>query len=597
MSIEIKIKKNVIEAINNNYNHIIDDDLIQIQKTRKEFVGDFTIIVFPFLPFSKKSPEQTASEIGLYLKETLNEISDFNVIKGFLNLVVDFSCWLSVLKNIYSKKHYGYSLTAKDPKTILIEYSSPNTNKPLHLGHIRNNLLGFSLSNILKANGHKVVKLNLVNDRGIHICKSMLAWKKWGKDDTPEKAGKKGDHFVGDYYVKFDQEYKMEVKKLINEGLPKEEAKANTPLLIEAQEMLKKWEAKDEGTIKLWKKMNTWVYKGFDETYNSLGVNFDKIYYESETYKLGKSIILDGLEKNKLIRKQDGSVWADLTRDGLDEKILLRSDGTSVYMTQDLGTAIQRFQDYKFDKHIYVVGNEQNYHFKVLFVILGKLGYEWAKNLIHLSYGMVELPSGKMKSREGKVVDADELILEMFDTARLMSQELGKLEGYSQEERGNIIRIIGLGALKYFILKVDPIKNMSFDPKESIDFNGNTGPFVQYTFARIQSVLKKAKNRKITIPSGINTSISINRKEIDLIRLISDYPVIVKEAGENLSPALIANYTYELVKEYNQFYHDFSILKVENNDLRGFRLILSLQVARIIKSSMGLLGIEVPERM
>lgn len=610
MNIKETIKKKVAEAIKNYYNKAIEQENIQVQKTLDEFEGDLTVVVFPFLQFSKKSPEQTGKEIGQYLKENIEHVANFNVIKGFLNLIIDSSYWLSFLNQAYSIKNYGFCSISPYAKTIMIEYSSPNTNKPLHLGHIRNNLLGYSLAEIIKANGDKVIKVNLVNDRGIHICKSMIAWKKWGTGETPENTGKKGDRLVGDYYVKFDKEYKKQILELKNKGFTEDEAISKAPLILEAQEMLRKWEAKDKETIDLWTKMNNWVYKGFDETYKKLGVDFDKIYYESETYQSGKTIVSEGLEKGVLFKKGDNSVWADLTKDGLDEKLLLRSDGTSVYITQDIGTAYQRFNEFTIDKLIYVVGNEQNYHFQVLSIVLDKLGYSWAKDLYHLSYGMVELPSGKMKSREGTVVDADDLIDEMIKTAQETSKDLGKLDNCSEQEIEKIINIIALGALKYFILKIEPKKNMLFDPEKSIDFNGNTGPFIQYTYARIQSVLRKAKEQNILISpflpteSGqaprrgvIDASLSQCKKEIQLIKLVYEYPEIIKEAGESLSPAIIANYVYELAKEYNQFYHDFAILKAENKELRDFRLVLSTVIAQIIKSSMSLLGIEVPERM
>ncbi|RLD63662.1 MAG: arginine--tRNA ligase [Bacteroidetes bacterium] len=597
MNIEQKIKANIIEAFQKIYNAEMPEKIIQIQKTRKEFIGDFTVVVFPFLRFSKKSPEQTAEQLGLYLKENISEIKEFNVIKGFLNLKFLDSFWLDFLNTSLTQENYGFVKASEDSETIMIEYSSPNTNKPLHLGHIRNNLLGYSVAQILKANGKNVVKVNLVNDRGIHICKSMLAWQKWGNGETPESTGLKGDKLVGNYYVKFDQEYKKQVADLINKGMSADEAKKQAPLLIEAQQMLLKWEKKDAEVVELWKKMNAWVYKGFDETYNNLGIDFDKVYYESETYLLGKSIVAEGLKKGVLFKKEDGSVWADLTKDGLDEKLLLRADGTSVYMTQDIGTANQRFTEYNSDKLIYVVGNEQNYHFQVLALVLKKLGFSWADNLFHLSYGMVELPEGKMKSREGTVVDADDLLNEMIETARETSEELGKLDSYSKEEVYNIVKTIALGALKYFILKVDPKKNMLFNPKESIDFNGNTGPFIQYSYARIKSVLNKAKEQKIEKNDSVSSNITVSEKEINLIKLIFDYPSIINEAADNYSPALIANYIYDLAKEFNQFYHDYTILKETDNNIRNFRLLLSDMVGNIIKSSMSLLGINVPERM
>lgn len=596
MSIEKIIIQSVVEAINNLYNVQIEEKLVQLQETKKEFSGDITIVTFPFLKMSKKSPEQTGDDIGKYITQHAKEISNYSVIKGFLNLKIDASYWLDNLAKIAVTKNYGVLESRPDAKTIMVEYSSPNTNKPLHLGHIRNNLLGYSVASILKANGHKVIMVNLVNDRGIHICKSMLAWKKWGNGATPASTGDKGDHLVGDYYVKFDQEYKNQIKQLVSEGLSQEEAEKKAPVILEAQEMLRKWEAKDPETVQLWEMMNGWVYKGFDETYAKMGVSFDKIYYESQTYLLGKAIVEKGLELGILFRKEGNSVWADLTGDGLDQKLLLRSDGTSVYMTQDLGTACQRFDEYQMDEMVYVVGNEQNYHFQVLALILQRLGYSWAKQLKHLSYGMVELPSGKMKSREGTVVDADDLVDEMVGTARDMSNELGKLEGYTKEQAEKIYNIIGLGALKYFILKVDPKKNMLFDPKESIDFNGNTGPFIQYTYARIQSILRKAADAGIQVSNQFETGIDIDDKEIQLIKLIYKYPQIVEEAGEALSPALIANYAYELAKEFNQFYHDYPIMKADEQ-MRSFRLLLAKLTGEVIESSMALLGIEVPERM
>ncbi|HEY4789159.1 MAG TPA: arginine--tRNA ligase [Bacteroidales bacterium] len=597
MSIENLITRGVKEAVFALYHSEVNDGMVQLQETRKEFIGDLTLVTFPFLKLSRKSPELTGTEIGNYLKEHLTEIEDFSVIKGFLNLVISRNYWLSFLAEISDDLRFGMEQPESSGHKVMVEYSSPNTNKPLHLGHIRNNLLGFSISNILKANGHKVTMVNLVNDRGIHICKSMLAWKKWGEGKTPQSTGMKGDHLVGDFYVKFDLEYKKQIKELIGKGMSETDAEKNASLIKEAQEMLRQWEAKDPEVVALWEMMNNWVYAGFDETYKHMGVKFDRIYHESQTYLLGKAIVQKGLEQGILFSKPDNSVWADLTKDGLDEKLLLRSDGTSVYMTQDLGTACQRFDEYHVDEMVYVVGNEQNYHFQVLALILQKLGYSWASQLKHMSYGMVELPSGKMKSREGTVVDADDLIEEMIDTAREMSAELGKLEGFSTEQAENIFRIIGLGALKYFILKVDPKKNMLFDPKESIDFNGNTGPFIQYTYARIQSVIRKAADAGINIVKELKIDINIDDKEKQLIKLIYRYPSVVKEAGTNLSPALIANYVYELAKEYNQFYHDYTIIKEKNKDIRDIRMTLSKVTSDIIQSAMELLGIEVPERM
>lgn len=597
MSIESSIKDKVVEAISKCYGQNINDEIVQIQKTRREFEGDLTVVVFPFLRVSKKSPEETANDLGKFLQENIESISAFNVVKGFLNLVINKSYWISLLNEALHTPNYGFTPLQEGAKKVMIEYSSPNTNKPLHLGHIRNNLLGYSVAQILKANGYEVFKVNLVNDRGIHICKSMLAWMRFGQNETPESTGIKGDHLVGKYYVKFDQEYKKEVESLVANGMTTDEAKKQAPLLLAAQEMLVKWEAGDDEVIALWRMMNDWVLSGFDITYKKMGVDFDKIYFESETYKQGKSIVLKGLEDGVLYQKDTGSVWANMEADGLDHKLLLRDDGTSVYMTQDIGTAYERFNEFHIDEHIYVVGNEQNYHFQVLSLILGKLGYEWHNKIQHLSYGMVELPEGKMKSREGTVVDADDLMDEMVNTARDTSKELGKLEGYAEEEAEDVYNKVAMGALKYFILKVDPKKNMMFNPKESIDFNGNTGPFIQYTYARIQSVLKKAIDAGIEIPENALTNLEISEKESFLIQLLANYPIVVKEAGDATSPAQIANFIYELVKEYNQFYHDFPIAKEENTDLRDFRLVLSKQVGLIIKSGMNLLGIDVPERM
>ena len=605
MTIEAKIISSVTDGIKSLYGQEVAATQIQLQKTKKEFEGHLTLVVFPFLKMSRKSPEQTATEIGEHLKANCPAISAYNVIKGFLNLTISSDCWIELLNDIHTTAQYGLTQATESSPLVMIEYSSPNTNKPLHLGHVRNNLLGNALANIVAANGNRVVKTNIVNDRGIHICKSMLAWLKYGEGETPESSGKKGDHLIGDYYVAFDKHYKAEVKELmakyIAEGLNEEEAKtkaeAESPLMKEAREMLVKWEAGDPEVRGLWKRMNDWVYAGFDETYKMMGVSFDKIYYESDTYLEGKEKVLEGLEKKFFYRKDDGSVWADLTGEGLDHKLLLRADGTSVYMTQDIGTAKLRFADYPIDKMIYVVGNEQNYHFQVLSILLDKLGFEWGKGLVHFSYGMVELPEGKMKSREGTVVDADDLMAEMIGTAKETSQELGKLDGLSQEEADNIARLVGLGALKYFILKVDARKNMTFNPKESIDFNGNTGPFIQYTYARIQSVLRKAKETGITIPAILPTGIQLSEKEEGLIQMLADFSAVVKEAGTTYSPSGIANYCYDLVKEYNQFYHDFSILREENESLKVFRLALSENVAKIVRLGMGLLGIEVPERM
>lgn len=605
MNIEQKLVSSVIGGLKALYGQDVPAAQVQLQKTKKEFEGHLTLVVFPFLRMSKKGPEQTAQEIGEYLQANEPSVAAFNVIKGFLNLTIASSAWIELLNGIHADKQYGIVAATDNSPLVMIEYSSPNTNKPLHLGHVRNNLLGNALANIVAANGNKVVKTNIVNDRGIHICKSMLAWQKYGNGETPESSGKKGDHLIGDYYVSFDKHYKAEVKELMakfqSEGMNEEEAKAKaeaeSPLMKEAREMLVKWEANDQEVRALWKKMNDWVYAGFDETYRMMGVTFDKIYYESNTYLEGKEKVMEGLEKGFFYRKEDGSVWADLTGEGLDHKLLLRADGTSVYMTQDIGTAKLRFADYPIDKMIYVVGNEQNYHFQVLSILLDKLGFEWGKGLVHFSYGMVELPEGKMKSREGTVVDADDLMAEMIDTAKETSNELGKLDGLTKEEADNIARIVGLGALKYFILKVDARKNMTFNPKESIDFNGNTGPFIQYTYARIQSVLRKAKEAGIEIPAQLPAGIELSEKEEGLIQMVADFAAVVKQAGEDYSPSIIANYTYDLVKEYNQFYHDFSILREENEAVKIFRLALSENVAKVVRLGMGLLGIEVPDRM
>ena len=597
MKIEDKIGASVIEAIHALYGQEVSPAQVQLQKTKKEFEGHLTLVVFPFLKISHKAPEATAQEIGAYLKEHEPAVAAFNVIKGFLNLTVASACWVELLDSIHADARYGLTDTTDRSPLVMIEYSSPNTNKPLHLGHVRNNLLGNALANILAANGNRVVKTNIVNDRGIHICKSMLAWLKYGNGETPESSGKKGDHLVGDYYVAFDKHYKAEVAELMEKGMTKEEAEAASPLMKEAREMLVKWEAGDPEVRALWKRMNSWVYAGFDETYRMMGVGFDKIYYESETYLEGKEKVLEGLEKGLFYRKEDGSVWADLTPEGLDQKLLLRADGTSVYMTQDIGTAKLRFRDYPIDKMIYVVGNEQNYHFQVLSILLDKLGFEWGKGLVHFSYGMVELPEGKMKSREGTVVDADDLMAEMIATARETSTELGKLDGVSREEADDTARIVGLGALKYFILKVDARKNMTFNPKESIDFNGNTGPFIQYTYARIRSILRKAAEAGLTVPARLPENVELSEKEEGLIQLLADFAGVVRQAGTDYNPSIIANYCYDLVKEYNQFYHDFSILREENENLKLFRLALSENVGKIVRLGMGLLGIEVPERM
>ena len=597
MKIEDKLVASVISGLKALYGQEVPEKMVQLQKTKKEFEGHLTLVVFPFLKMSRKGPEQTAQEIGEYLKANESAVAAFNVIKGFLNLTVASATWIELLNGIQADEQYGLVKATENSPLVMIEYSSPNTNKTLHLGHVRNNLLGNALANIVAANGNKVIKTNIVNDRGIHICKSMLAWKRYGNGETPENSGKKGDHLVGDYYVSFDKHYKAEIAELMAKGMTKEEAEAASPLMQEAREMLVKWEAGDPEVRALWTMMNNWVYAGFDETYKKMGVSFDKIYYESNTYLEGKEKVMEGLEKGFFFKKEDGSVWADLTAEGLDHKLLLRGDGTSVYMTQDIGTAKLRFADYPIDKMIYVVGNEQNYHFQVLSILLDKLGFEWGKGLVHFSYGMVELPEGKMKSREGTVVDADDLMEEMIATAKETSEELGKLDGLTKEEADDIARIVGLGALKYFILKVDARKNMTFNPKESIDFNGNTGPFIQYTYARIQSVLRKAEESGIVIPKEIPVGIELSEKEEGLIQMVADFAATVRQAGEDYSPSIIANYTYDLVKEYNQFYHDFSILREENEALKIFRIALSANVAKVVRLGMGLLGIEVPSRM
>ena len=571
-----------------------EGEVLQIQKTRKEFDGDYTLVVFPLLKRSRKSPEATATEIGEYIVANTPEVASFNVIKGFLNISMRSSFWMDCFADIVTDEDFGRS--AQTGRTIMVEYSSPNTNKPLHLGHIRNNLLGFSVSRILEANGNRVIKANLVNDRGIHICKSMLAWKLYGNGETPQSSGMKGDHLVGKYYVEFDKHYKAQIKELMEAGKSEEEAKRTAPIMLQAQEMLRRWEAKDPEVYSLWQTMNSWVYEGFDVTYKALGVDFDKVYYESQTYLLGKDIVQQGLDKGIFFRKDDNSVWIDLTADGLDQKLLLRGDGTSVYITQDLGTAFRRFEDNKLDDMIYVVGNEQNYHFQVLKLILKKLGYDWSDNITHLSYGMVELPEGKMKSREGTVVDADDLIADMVATAREMSQELGKLDGCTEEEANDISRMVGLGALKYFILKVDPKKTMLFNPRESIDFNGNTGPFIQYTHARIRSVLRKAAEAGIEYKGRVS-GIELLPEEIELVKMLSDYPAVVASAGESYSPAVIGAYVYDLSKLFNSYYHDHSILHEEKEKVRRIRLQLAEQTARVIRSGMWLMGIEVPERM
>jgi arginyl-tRNA synthetase len=591
------LARKVVEAVKSLYNVDIEENLVQISATRKDFTGDYTLVVFPLLRFSKKSPELTAEDIGGYLKESCEDVHEYNVIKGFLNIVITSSWWYSFFNEMASQTDIFAKAVAANPETVMVEYSSPNTNKPLHLGHIRNNLLGYSLCKILEACGHKVVKTNIVNDRGIHICKSMLAWQKKGNGETPASSGLKGDHLVGKYYVIFEQELKLQAAELQKNGLSEAEARNEAPLMKEAREMLLKWEAGDPETIELWKTMNSWVYAGFNETYKLLGVEFDKIYYESETYMIGKDIVLDALKNNVLYRKDDGSIWVDLSGEGLDNKLLLRSDGTAVYMTQDLGTAVLRHQEYGFDKCVYVVGNEQNYHFQVLKSVLHKIGYPWSAGLHHFSYGMVELPEGKMKSREGTVVDADDLIAEMKESAKTVSLELGKLADFSGEEKEELFRKLGLGALKYFILKVDPKKNMLFNPAESIDFNGNTGPFIQYTYARIKSVFRKAETDGISLDIELPSVLDISDKEISLVKLLGRFPATVNEASETLSPALVANYCYDLAKEYNQFYHDITILGEPDMNLRAFRLKLSGYTASVLKAGVGLMGMEMPERM
>ena len=605
MNILSEINKAAKEAVKALYGQDVPEKMVQVQKTKKEFEGSLTIVVFPFLKMSKKKPEDTAQEIGQWLKENCKAVADFNVVKGFLNIVIDKAAWLSMLNDINKDELYGEVAAKEDSPLVMIEYSSPNTNKPLHLGHVRNNLLGWSLAQIMAANGNKVVKTNIVNDRGIHICKSMLAWLKWGNGVTPETSGKKGDHLIGDFYVAFDKHYREEVKELkakytaegMDEETAEKKAKDEAPLIKEAHEMLVKWEQGDKEVRALWEKMNSWVYEGFDETYRNLGVGFDKIYYESQTYLKGKAKVEEGLEKGLFERHEDNSVWADLTDEGLDQKLLLRSDGTSVYMTQDIGTAEMRFKDYPIDKMIYVVGNEQNYHFQVLSILLDRLGFKWGKELVHFSYGMVELPNGKMKSREGTVVDADDLIATMVADAKKTSEELGKFNDMTEEERDNIARIVGMGALKYFILKVDARKNMLFNPEESIDFNGNTGPFIQYTYARIRSILRKAAAQGIAIPEVLADDMPLNQKETELIQKMDEFGAAVRQAGKDYSPSGIANYCYELTKDFNQFYHDYSILNAENGNEKVVRLVIAKNVAKTIKNGMALLGIEVPERM
>ena len=605
MNIEQQLTADVRAAIKALYGQEVPDNLLQLQKTKREFEGHLTLVTFPLLRISRKKPEETAQEIGQYLQENSDAVAAFNVVKGFLNLVVAPQKWVELLEVIDADDHYGFVKPTEASPLVMIEYSSPNTNKPLHLGHVRNNLLGWSLSQIMEANGNRVVKTNIVNDRGIHICKSMLAWLKYGNGETPQSSGKKGDHLIGDYYVAFDKHYREQVKELkakfIAEGIAEEEAetraKNEAPLIVEAHEMLVKWEQGDKEVRDLWRKMNSWVYEGFDETYKALGVGFDKIYYESDTYLEGKEKVDEGLKKGIFYRRPDGSVWADLTKEGLDEKLLLRADGTSVYMTQDIGTAKLRFQDYPIDKMIYVVGNEQNYHFQVLSILLDKLGFEWGKSLVHFSYGMVELPNGKMKSREGTVVDADELVAEMVRQARETADESGKFADMPEEEKTQVARIVGMGALKYFLLKVDARKNMLFNPEESIDFNGNTGPFIQYTYARIRSILRKAAEAGIEMPAQLPTDVELSVKEEALVQHVADFANVVRQAGQEYSPSSVAAYCYDLVKEYNQFYHDFSILREEDAKKRAFRLVLSKNVAKVVRLGMSLLGIEMPERM
>jgi len=596
MKIEQQIEQAAMAAVKALYGQEVPEKMVQLQKTRSEFEGSLTLVVFPFVKMARKSPEQTGQEIGQYLMDNCEAVSKFNVVKGFLNLSIADAAWLNLLEDIDKDDHYGEKTADEGSPLVMIEYSSPNTNKPLHLGHVRNNLLGWSLAQIMQANGNRVVKTNIVNDRGIHICKSMLAWLKWGNGETPESSGKKGDHLIGDYYVAFDKHYREEVKQLVAQGMDEEQAKQEAPLIKEAHEMLVKWEQNDPEVRALWEKMNSWVYAGFDETYRKMGVSFDKIYYESQTYLKGKAKVEEGLAKGLFERHEDNSVWADLTNEGLDQKLLLRSDGTSVYMTQDIGTAEMRFQDYPIDKMIYVVGNEQNYHFQVLSILLDRLGFKWGKELVHFSYGMVELPNGKMKSREGTVVDADDLMELMVSDAYKTSMELGKFDDMTEEERREIARIVGMGALKYFILKVDARKNMLFNPEESIDFNGNTGPFIQYTYARIRSILRKASPNPLQVEGAIK-AVELSNKEVELIQKLSEYGAAVEQAGKDYSPSDIANYCYELTKVFNQFYHDFSILNEPDDQKKAVRLMLAKNVAKIIKNAMALLGIEVPERM
>ena len=605
MNIESEIIATVVQAVKECFGQDVPTTMIQLQKTKAEFEGNLTLVVFPFLKLSRLKPEDTAQQLGDYLAQHCKVVQSFNVVKGFLNLTIAPAAWISLLNRIDSEPHFGEKAVNEQSPLVMIEYSSPNTNKPLHLGHVRNNLLGWSLAQIMEANGNRVVKTNIVNDRGIHICKSMLAWKKWGNGATPESTGKKGDHLIGDYYVAFDQHYRAELAELTAkfkaEGMADEEAekraKEDSPLMKEAHDMLVRWEQGDEEVRALWKKMNDWVYQGFDETYKTMGVGFDKIYYESETYLEGKAKVEEGLAKGLFFRKPDGSVWADLSNEGLDQKLLLRADGTSVYMTQDIGTADLRFKDYPIDKMIYVVGNEQNYHFQVLSILLDRLGFKWGKELVHFSYGMVELPNGKMKSREGTVVDADDLMEEMVSAARRTSEELGKFADMTENERNDIARIVGMGALKYFILKVDARKNMLFNPEESIDFNGNTGPFIQYTYARIRSIMRKAEAEGIVLPTVLPDTLPLNEKEVQLIQKLNSFEAVVEQAGKDYSPSGIANYCYELTKDFNQFYHDYSILNAESGEAKTLRLALAKNVAKTIKNGMQLLGIEVPERM
>ena len=597
MDIQREIITAVIQAVKEIYGTDVPEKMVQLQNTKEGFEGNLTLVVFPFLKISRKKPEDTAHDIGQWLQQNCEAVSQFNVVKGFLNLVIAPAAWISLLSDINADEHFGEKQATADSPLVMIEYSSPNTNKPLHLGHVRNNLLGWSLAQIMAANGNRVVKTNIVNDRGIHICKSMLAWLKWGNGETPESAGKKGDHLIGDYYVAFDKHYREEIRELVAQGMDEEKAKQEAPLIKEAHEMLVKWEQNDPEVRALWEKMNSWVYAGFDQTYKALGVGFDKIYYESQTYLKGKAKVEEGLAKGLFERHDDNSVWADLTNEGLDQKLLLRSDGTSVYMTQDIGTAEMRYEDYPIDKMIYVVGNEQNYHFQVLSILLDRLGFKWGKELVHFSYGMVELPNGKMKSREGTVVDADDLIQAMIDGARQVSEEAGKSKDLPEAEKQEIARICGMGALKYFILKVDARKNMLFNPEESIDFNGNTGPFIQYTYARIRSILRKAElgQKAASLPSA--AEYTPNQKETDLVQKLYAYGAAVEQAGSDYSPSGIANYCYELTKQFNQFYHDYSILNAETETAKMFRLVLAQNVAKVIRNGMALLGIEVPERM